>query len=418
MSDVYIVSAARTPIGSFNGTLSKLKASDLGSVVIQEVLRRANVEGQQVSEVILGQVLSKYLHIYLWVLSYFPFSLLCKSRQALCAGQGQNPARQASLKAGLPIQVPAYGINLLCGSGLKTVALGYQAIRSGDAKIVVAGGQESMSLAPHVIHLRQGVKMGPGTLVDTMLHDGLTDAMENIHMGVTAENLAEQYQISREAQDAYAVQSQNRAEEAQKNGYFDKEIVPVEIKDRKGTQIFDKDEYIKVGSTVEGIQKLRAAFKNGGSVTAGNASGVNDSAAAVLLMSGDEVTKQGLKPLAKIVGWTQTGIEPKVMGLGPVTAVEALLTKIGWTREEVDLYELNEAFAAQSLAVLQDLKLDASKVNVNGGAIALGHPIGASGARVLVTLLYALERTGGSKGIASLCIGGGMGIALAVERVN
>ncbi|KAH8255202.1 hypothetical protein KR038_003849 [Drosophila bunnanda] len=392
MSDVYIVSAARTPIGSFNGTLSKLKASDLGSVVIEEVLRRANVEGQQVSEVILGQ--------------------------ALTAGQGQNPARQASLKAGLPIQVPAYGINMLCGSGLKTVALGYQAIRSGDAKIVVAGGQESMSLAPHVMHLRQGIKLGPGTLADTMIHDGLTDAMENIHMGVTAENLAEQYQISREAQDAYAVQSQNRAEKAQKNGYFDKEIVPVEIKDRKGTQIFDKDEYIKAGSTVEGVQKLRAAFKDGGSITAGNASGVNDSAAAVLLMSGEEVSKQGLKPLAKIVGWTQTGIEPKVMGLGPVTAVEALLTKIGWTREEVDLYELNEAFAAQSLAVLHDLKLDASKVNVNGGAIALGHPIGASGARVLVTLLYALERTGGSKGIASLCIGGGMGIALAVERLK
>ncbi|EDW92815.1 acetyl-CoA acetyltransferase [Drosophila yakuba] len=392
MSDVFIVSAARTPIGSFNGTLSKLKASDLGSVVIQEVLRRANVEGQEVNEVILGQALS--------------------------AGQGQNPARQASLKAGLPIQVPAYGINMLCGSGLKTVALGYQAIRSGDAQIVVAGGQESMSLAPHVMHLRQGVKMGPGTLVDTMIHDGLTDAMENIHMGITAENLADKYQISREAQDAYAVQSQNRAEEAQNKGYFDKEIVPVEIKDRKGTITFSKDEYIKAGSTVEGIQKLRAAFKEGGSITAGNASGVNDSAAAVLLMSGEEVAKKGLKPLAKIVGWTQSGIEPKVMGLGPVTAVEALLTKINWKREEVDLYELNEAFAAQSLAVLQDLQLDAQKVNVNGGAIALGHPIGASGARVLVTLLYALERTGGSRGIASLCIGGGMGIALAVERLN
>lgn len=391
MSDVYIVSAARTPIGSFNGSLSKLKASDLGSVVIQEVLRRANVSGQKVSEVIMGQ--------------------------ALTAGQGQNTARQASLKAGLPIQVPAYGINMLCGSGLKTVALGYQAIRSGDATIVVAGGQESMSLAPHVMLLRQGIKMGPGTLVDSMIHDGLTDAMENIHMGITAENLVEQYKISREEQDAYAVMSQNRAEEAQKNGFFDKEIVPVEIKDRKGTQIFNKDEYIKPGSTVEGIQKLRATFKEGGSITPGNASGVNDSAAAVLLASAEEVAKNGLKPLAKIVGWTQTGIEPRVMGLGPVTAVEALLTKIGWKREEVDLYELNEAFAAQSLAVLQDLKLDASKVNINGGAIALGHPIGASGARVLVTLLYALERTGGRRGIASLCIGGGMGIALAVERI-
>ncbi|BFF98359.1 acetyl-CoA acetyltransferase cytosolic [Drosophila madeirensis] len=391
MTDVYIVSAARTPIGSFSGTLSKLKASDLGSVVIQEVLKRGNVEPQNVSEVIMGQ--------------------------ALTAGQGQNPARQASLKAGLPIQVPAYGINMLCGSGLKTVVLGYQSIRSGDANVVIAGGQESMSLAPHVMHLRQGVKMGPGTLVDSMMHDGLTDAMENISMGLTAEIIAEKYNLSRDAQDAAAVQSQQRAEEAQQKGYFNKEIVPVEIKDRKGTQIFSKDEYIKAGSTVEGLQKLRAAFKEGGTITAGNASGVNDSAAAVLLMSGEEVAKQGLKPLAKIVGWTQSGIEPRVMGLGPVTAVEALLTKISWKREEVDLYELNEAFAAQSLAVLQDLKLDASKVNVNGGAIALGHPIGASGARVLVTLLYALERTGGRRGIASLCIGGGMGIALAVERV-
>ncbi|KAH8350034.1 hypothetical protein KR084_011645 [Drosophila pseudotakahashii] len=417
MSDVFIVSAARTPIGSFNGTLSKLRASDLGSVVIQEVLRRANVEGQQVSEVILGQVGLPFAFSFCFCPSYHSFCYVNFFCQALTAGQGQNPARQASLKAGLPIQVPAYGINMLCGSGLKTVALGYQAIRSGDAQIVVAGGQESMSLAPHVMHLRQGVKMGPGTLVDSMVHDGLTDAMENIHMGITAENLAEKYQISREAQDAYAVQSQNRAEEAQKNGLFDKEIVAVEIKDRKGTQLFSKDEYIKAGSTVEGIQKLRAAFKEGGSITAGNASGVNDSAAAVLLMSGEEVAKKGLKPLARIVGWTQSGIEPKVMGLGPVTAVEALLTKINWKREEVDLYELNEAFAAQSLAVLQDLQLDASKVNVNGGAIALGHPIGASGARVLVTLLYALERTGGRRGIASLCIGGGMGIALAVERV-
>ncbi|EDW33061.1 GL16175 [Drosophila persimilis] len=391
MSDVYIVSAARTPIGSFCETLSKLKASDLGSVVIQEVLKRASVEPENVNEVIMGQ--------------------------ALTAGQGQNPARQASLKAGLPIQVPAYGINMLCGSGLKTVVLGYQSIRSGDANIVIAGGQESMSLAPHVMHLRQGVKMGSSSFVDSMLHDGLTDAMENIHMGVTAEILAEKYNLSREAQDSYAVQSQTRAEEAQQKGYFDKEIVPVEIKDRKGTQIFSKDEYIKAGSTVEGVQKLRAAFKEGGTVTAGNASGVNDSAAAVLLMSGEEVTKKGLKPLAKIVGWTQSGIEPRVMGLGPVTAVEALLTKISWKRDEVDLYELNEAFAAQSLAVLKDLQLDASKVNVNGGAIALGHPIGASGARVLVTLLYALERTGGRRGIASLCIGGGMGIAVAIERV-
>ncbi|XP_017863104.1 PREDICTED: acetyl-CoA acetyltransferase [Drosophila arizonae] len=391
MSDVYIVSAARTPIGSFNGTLSKLKASDLGSVVIKEVLKRAHVEAPQVNEVIMGQ--------------------------ALTAGQGQNPARQAALKAGLPIEVPAYGINILCGSGLKTVVLGYQAIRSGDAKIVIAGGQESMSSAPHVVHLRQGIKMGPATLLDTMVHDGLTDAVNQIHMGITAENLAEKYQISREAQDAQALQSQQLAEQAQKLGYFDAEIVPVEIKDRKGTQIFSKDEYIKAGSTLEGLQRLRPAFKEGGTVTAGNASGVNDSAAAVLLMSGEEVNKRGLKPLAKIIGWTQSGIEPNVMGLGPVTAVESLLTKIGWTRDDVDLYELNEAFAAQALAVLKCLKLDEKKVNVHGGAIALGHPIGASGARVLVTLLYALERTGGRRGIASLCIGGGMGIALAVERI-
>ncbi|ALC49233.1 CG9149 [Drosophila busckii] len=392
MSDVFIVAAARTPIGSFNGTLSKLKASDLGSVVIQEVLKRANVAPQHVNEVIMGQTLT--------------------------AGQGQNPARQAAIKAGLPIEVPAFGINMLCGSGLKTVALGYQAIRSGDAQIVLAGGQESMSLAPHVMHLRQGVKMGTGSLIDSMINDGLTDAMDLIHMGVTAENLAERYQISREAQDAYAVESQKRAEQAQSNGWFDAEIVPVEIKDRKGSQMFAKDEYIKSGSSIEALQKLRAAFKEGGTVTAGNASGVNDSAAALLLMSGEELQKRQLKPLAKIVGWTQSGIEPAVMGIGPVTAVEALLSKVGWQRDQVDLYELNEAFAAQSLAVLQCLELDASKVNVNGGAIALGHPIGASGARVLVTLLYALKRTGGRRGIASLCIGGGMGIALAVERLE
>ncbi|XP_068143356.1 acetyl-CoA acetyltransferase, cytosolic [Drosophila tropicalis] len=391
MSDVFIVSAARTPIGSFNGTLSKLKASDLGSVVIKEVLKRSNVEAHQVNEVIMGQ--------------------------ALTAGQGQNPARQASLKAGLPIEVPAYNINMLCGSGLKTVTLGYQAIRSGDASIVIAGGQENMSLAPHTIYLRQGVKMGPGTMVDSMVNDGLTDAMENIHMGITAENLADKFTISREAQDAYAVESQKRAENAQVKGYFDKEIVPVEIKDRKGTQTFSKDEYIKTDCSIEGLQKLRAVFKEGGTITAGNASGVNDSAAAVLLMSGEQVAKSGQKPLAKIVGWSQSGIEPNVMGLGPVPAVKSLLSKIGWTKDQVDLYELNEAFAAQSLAVVQGLQLDASKVNVNGGAIALGHPIGASGARVLVTLLYALERTGGRRGVASLCIGGGMGIALAVERV-
>lgn len=391
-TDVYIVAAARTPIGNFNGSLANLKASDLGAIVIKDLLKRSNVEARQVDEVIMGQTLT--------------------------AGQGQNPARQASLKGGLPIEVPAYNINMLCGSGLKTVSLGYQSIRCGDANIVICGGQENMSLAPHVMHLRQGIKMGPGTMVDSMQHDGLTDAMENIVMGITAENLAKEFQISREEQDNSAVRSQNLAETAQKNGYFDKEITPVEIVNRKGTIVFDKDEYIKYGTKVESLQKLKPCFiPHDGSVTAGNASGVNDSAAAVLLMSQQEVQKRNIQPLAKIVAWAQTGIEPKLMGLGPVTAVKAVLAKANWSKDDVDLYELNEAFAAQALAVLKALELDASKVNINGGAIALGHPIGASGCRVLVTLLYALERTGGRKGVASLCIGGGMGIALAVERL-
>lgn len=391
MPEVYIVSAARTPIGTFNGTLSKLKASDLGSIVIQEVLKRANTEPADVNEVIIGQTLT--------------------------AGQGQNPARQASLKAGLSLDVPAYTINMLCGSGLKTVALGYQSIRSGDSSIVVCGGQESMSKAPHVMHMRDGIKMGSGTFVDTMLHDGLTDAMFNIHMGVTAENLANEYGISRLEQDENAIMSQNTAEAAQKNGYFDKEIVPVEIVDRKGTIVFDKDEYIKKDAKLESIAKLKPCFVDNGTVTPGNASGINDSAAAVLLMSDEEVKKRSLQPLAKIVAWSQTGCDPKVMGIGPVCAVQTVLAKAGWTKDEVDLYELNEAFSAQALAVLKCLEIDPSKVNVNGGAIALGHPIAASGNRILVTLLYALERTGGKKGVASLCIGGGMGIAMAVERI-
>ncbi|XP_073836264.1 acetyl-CoA acetyltransferase 2 [Musca autumnalis] len=392
MSDnVYIVAGARTPIGNFNGTLSKLKASDLGGIVIKDLLKRANVAANEVNEVIMGQ--------------------------ALTAGQGQNPARQAALNAGLPIEVPAYNINMLCGSGLKTVALGYQSIRCGDSSIAICGGQENMSLAPHVMHLRQGVKMGPATMLDTMIHDGLTDAMENIHMGITAENLAKEYNISREEQDKYAVRSQNLAENAQKSGFFDKEITPVEIVDRKGTITFDKDEYIKCGSSIEGLQKLKPCFIKDGTVTPGNASGINDSAAAVLLMSEQEVKKRNAVPLAKIVAWAQTGIEPNVMGIGPVSAVNAVLAKANWSKDEVDLYELNEAFAAQSLAVLKGLGLNEDKVNINGGAIALGHPIGASGARVLVTLLYALERTGGRKGVASLCIGGGMGIAMAVERL-
>ncbi|KAM7357207.1 acetyl-CoA acetyltransferase 2 [Cochliomyia hominivorax] len=391
-NEVFIIAAARTPIGSFNGTLSKLKASDLGAIVIKDLLKRSQVEAKDVEEVIMGQ--------------------------ALTAGQGQNPARQASLAAGLPIEVPAYNLNMLCGSGLKTVALGYQSIRCGDNNIVICGGQESMSLAPHVMHLRQGIKMGPGSMVDSMVHDGLTDAIHNIHMGITAENLAREFNITREEQDQAACKSQNLAEEAQKNGYFLKEITPVEIVDRKGTTVIDKDEYIKFGTTVENLQKLRPCFiPQTGTVTAGNASGINDSAAAVLLMSKAELEKRNLKPLAKIVAWAQTGLKPEIMGLGPVSAVKSVLAKANWSKDEVDLYELNEAFAAQSLAVLKSLELDAAKVNINGGAIALGHPIGASGCRVLVTLLYALERTGGRKGVASLCIGGGMGIAMAVERL-
>ncbi|XP_004526816.1 acetyl-CoA acetyltransferase, cytosolic [Ceratitis capitata] len=389
--DVFIVSAARTAIGSFNGTLSKLKASELGGVVIKEVLNRANVGNEDIDEVIIGQTLT--------------------------SGQGQNPSRQAALQAGLPISVPAYNINMLCGSGLKTVALGYQSIRCGDSKIVISGGQESMSLAPHAIYLRNGIKMGSGAMLDTMLHDGLTDAMHNIHMGVTAENLVKQYEISRHEQDEFALRSQNLAENAQKAGYFEEEIVPVEIKTRAGVQIFNKDEYIKAGTTIESLKKLKPCFIDNGTVTAGNASGINDAAAAVLLMSGEEVQKRSIKPLARIVAWVQTGVEPTIMGIGPVTAVEAVLRKAGWSKDDVDLFELNEAFAGQSIAVLKGLGVNPSKVNVNGGAIALGHPIGASGCRVLVTLLYALKRLNLRKGIASLCIGGGMGIAMAIERI-
>uniref|UniRef100_A0A1B0FF04 Uncharacterized protein n=1 Tax=Glossina morsitans morsitans TaxID=37546 RepID=A0A1B0FF04_GLOMM len=389
--DVYIVAAARTPIGSFNGSLSKLRASDLGSIVIKEILNRSNVNGKDVDEVIIGQALS--------------------------AGQGQNPARQAALKAGLPNEVPSYLINMLCGSGLKAIVLGYQSIRCGDSSIVLCGGQESMSLAPHAVFLRAGIKMGAASMVDTMVHDGLTDVMHSIHMGVTAEIIAKEYDISREEQDKYAERSQNLADRAQKDGHFLKEIVPVEVVERKGITLFNKDEYIKEGTKLESLQKLNPCFMENGSVTAGNASGINDSASAVLLMSAHEVEKRQIKPLGKVTAWAQTGVEPKLMGLGPISAVKAVLRKANWSKEEVDLYELNEAFAAQTLAVINSLQLDPSKVNINGGAIALGHPIGASGNRILVTLLHSLERTGGHKGVASLCIGGGMGIAMAIERV-
>ncbi|XP_055373216.1 acetyl-CoA acetyltransferase [Condylostylus longicornis] len=390
-SDVYIVSAVRTPIGNFNGTLSKLKASELGSIVIRDVLKRGNIEAKDVNEVIVGQ--------------------------SLTAGQGQNPARQASLGAGLPIEVPAYTINMLCGSGLKSVVLGYQSIRCGDSNITVCVGQENMSLSPHVMHLRDGVKLGNANFVDTMLNDGLTDAMKCIHMGITAENLAEKYKISRQEQDEYACKSQQLTENAQKNGYFKNEIVPVIIKSRKGDITFADDEFPKHGTKVENLATLKPCFKNDGTVTPGNASGINDSAAAVLLVSGKEVAKRNLKPLAKIIAWAQSGMEPEIMGFGPVSAVEYVLSKAGWEKDSVDLFELNEAFAAQAIAVNRGLNVDTAKVNISGGAIALGHPIGASGNRVLVTLIHALQRTNGKRGIASLCIGGGMGIAMAIEMV-
>ncbi|XP_065092869.1 acetyl-CoA acetyltransferase [Ochlerotatus camptorhynchus] len=389
--EIYIVSAARTPIGNFLGALSSLSAAELGAVAVKEVLHRANVAPADVDEVILGQ--------------------------ALAAGQGQNPARQASMKAGIPKEVPAYLINMLCGSGLKTVSLGYQAIRSGDASVVVAGGQECMSKSPHVLHLRNGTKMGEAKMVDTMLCDGLTDAFYDLHMGVTAENLAKEFEITREQQDAFAAKSQQLAEESLTKGYFNDEIVSVQIPSRKETITFDKDEYPKHGTTVEGLAKLRPCFIKDGTVTPGNASGINDSAAAVLLMSGEEAQKRGAKPLARIVAFSQTGICPKTMGAGPISAVHKVLEKAGWKLKDVDLFELNEAFAAQALAVNKGLGINADKVNIGGGAIALGHPIGASGCRVLVTLLYALKRTGGKKGVASLCVGGGMGVAMAVEMV-
>jgi acetyl-CoA C-acetyltransferase len=391
-NEVYIVSAARTPIGSFLGCYSQTSAADLGSVVIKEVLKRANVDPNDVSEVIMGQ--------------------------SLTAGQGQNPARQASLKAGLPLDCPAYLINMLCGSGLKTAMLGYQSILTADSTIVVAGGQENMTMSPHAINMRPGIKMNSATMLDTMITDGLTDASFNMHMGETAENLAAQFSITRVEQDEQAYRSQSLAKEAIDNGYFDKEIVPVEVTQGRNKVLIKTDEYPKPNTSIESLTKLKPCFiKENGTVTAGNASGINDSAAAVLLMSKEEVEKRAIKPLAKIVAFTQAGVDPKIMGYGPVPAVEKILKKTGWSKDDVDLYELNEAFAAQAISVNKGLGLDVNKVNIHGGAIALGHPIGASGARVLVTLLYALQRTGGKKGIASLCIGGGMGIAIAIELV-
>ena len=388
--DIVIVGAARTPVGAFNGAFGNLPAHELGKAAIQEAMKRAGVEGGQVSEVIMGQILT--------------------------AGQGQNPARQASIAAGIPVESPAWGVNQLCGSGLRAVALGYQAIMNGDSDIVVAGGQESMSMAPHCQHLRNGVKMGSLEFVDTMIKDGLTDVFNGYHMGNTAENVATKYQITRQMQDEFATASQNKAEAAQKAGKFKDEIVPVTIKSRKGDIVVDKDEYPKAGVTVDSIGKLRPAFSKDGTVTAANASGINDGAAAVVLMTAKAAAAAGKKPLARIVSWAHAGVDPSIMGTGPIPASRAALKKAGWNIGDLDLVEANEAFAAQACAVNKDLGWDTGKVNVNGGAIAIGHPIGASGARVLLTLLYEMQKRDAKKGLATLCIGGGMGIAMCVER--
>ncbi|MBI1260526.1 MAG: acetyl-CoA C-acyltransferase [Rhizobiales bacterium] len=390
-TQVVIVGAARTPVGSFNGAFASLPAHELGRIAIEGALDRAGVDKANVSEVILGQVLQ--------------------------AGQGQNPARQAAINSGMPVEVPAWGVNQLCGSGLRSVALGYQAILNGDSDIVVAGGQESMSMAPHAAHLRSGKKMGDLEFVDTMITDGLWDAFNGYHMGQTAENIAARWQLTRAEQDSFAVASQNKAEAAQTSGRFKDEIVPVTIKGRKGDTVISEDEFIKHGVTIEGISGLKPAFqREGGTVTAANASGINDGAAAVVLMSADRAAKEGKKVLARIVSWAQAGVDPAIMGTGPIPASRAALKKAGWSVDDLDLVEANEAFAAQALAVNKDLGWDTAKVNVNGGAIAIGHPIGASGARVLVTLLHEMEKRDAKKGLATLCIGGGMGIAMCIER--
>lgn len=390
MTDVVIVSAARTPVGSFLGGLSSLPASKLGEIAIKGALDKAGVDPADVDEVILGHVLQ--------------------------AAAGQGPARQAAMGAGIPKEAPAWSLNQICGSGLRAVALGYQQIAMGDANIVVAGGQESMSQAPHAAQMRTGTKMGDISYTDTMIKDGLWDAFNGYHMGNTAENIAEQNQISRKAQDQFAVTSQNRAEAAQKAGRFDDEIVPVTIPGKKGDTVVDKDEYIRHGATIEAMEKLRPAFSKDGTVTAANASGLNDGAAALVLMSADEAKSRGIEPLARIVSWASTGVDPSIMGTGPITASKKALDKAGWTVADLDLVESNEAFAAQALCVLGELGLDPDKVNVNGGAIAIGHPIGASGARILTTLLHEMKRRDAKKGLATLCIGGGMGVALCVAR--
>ena len=390
MTNVVIASAARTPVGSFSGSFANMPAHELGRVAIEAALERAGVAKEDVSETILGQVLT--------------------------AGQGQNPARQAHVNAGLPIESAAWGINQVCGSGLRAVALGAQHIQLGDAAVVVAGGQESMSLSPHVAHLRAGQKMGDMKFIDSMIRDGLWDAFNGYHMGTTAENVAEKWQITREQQDAFALASQNKAEAAQKAGKFKDEIAPVTVKSRKGETVVADDEYIRHGATIEGMQKLRPAFSKDGTVTAGNASGINDGAAVTVLMSAEEAEKRGIEPLARIVSYATAGVDPTIMGSGPIPASRRALEKAGWTVGDLDLVEANEAFAAQACAVNKDMAWDPEIVNVNGGAIAIGHPIGASGCRVLNTLLHEMKRRDAKKGLATLCIGGGMGVAMCVER--
>ncbi|UVC08418.1 acetyl-CoA C-acetyltransferase [Rhizobium sp. TH2] len=388
---IVIASAARTAVGSFNGSFANIPAHELGIAVINGVLSRAGVDASEVNEVILGQVLQ--------------------------AGEGQNPARQAAVKAGIPIEATAMSINQLCGSGLRAVALGMQQIANGDADIIIAGGMESMSMAPHCAHLRGGVKMGDFKMIDTMIKDGLTDAFHGYHMGNTAENIARQWQLTREEQDTFAVASQNKAEAAQVAGRFKDEIIPFTVKGRKGDVIVDADEYIRHGATLEAMAKLRPAFDKEGTVTAANASGLNDGAAAALLMTEAEASKRGISPLARIVSWATAGVDPKIMGTGPIPASRKALAKAGWSINDLDLVEANEAFAAQACAVNKDLGWNPEIVNVNGGAIAIGHPIGASGARVLNTLLFEMKRRGAKKGLATLCIGGGMGVAMCVEAM-
>jgi acetyl-CoA C-acetyltransferase len=390
MTDIIIASAARTAVGSFNGAFANTAAHELGAVAIKAALQRAKLEPHEVDEVILGQVLT--------------------------AGEGQNPARQAAMKAGVPQEKTAWGLNQVCGSGLRAVALGMLHVASGDASIIVSGGQESMSLSPHAAHMRAGTKMGDVKFIDTMIKDGLWDAFHGYHMGTTAENVAQKWQITREEQDRFAVASQNKAEAAQNAGRFKEEIAPVTVASRKGDIVVDQDEYVRPGTTLDAVSKLKPAFSKDGTVTAGNASGLNDGAAALVIMSASEASRRGLTPLARISSWATAGVDPKIMGSGPIPASRKALEKAGWKVSDLDLIEANEAFAAQAIAVNKDMGWNTDIVNVNGGAIAIGHPIGASGARVLVTLLHEMQKRDAKRGLATLCIGGGMGIALTVER--